>query len=224
MKKVKRAAVAASVLFLLSTALLGADPVKHINLYADDPDVATYRSSIDGVLADDLGRPVGQLTVGELVRLANEVSVSRQQYEWVKRSQRASAVLPGVGQYMNGDSLSGTLFLGGDILLFAGTIVGAYFLLPEDLRFSSISYFGDSSQKIHDAWNSHSFSDFLPTIGVLAGGFILQGVLRVVSANHAAGLARENIREGRISFEPEPLFFSDKSGTFGFGVGGHVRY
>jgi len=215
---------AVAALVLMPVFAVTAEQVQHVDAFADDPDIGLYRSSIDEVLADDITRPVGQLTVGEIARLMNQVSVAKQEYRWIKRSEHASMVLPGIGQYMNGDSLNGTLFLTGDLLLFAGTIVGAYFLLPEDLRFSSIDYFGDSASSIHDAWDGHSFRDFLPSLGALTGGLILQGVLRAVSAAHAARDARENIRAGRITFEPEPLFFSDEAGQFGFGLGARVRY
>ena len=45
----------------------------------------------------------------------------------------ASAVLPGVGQFMIGNPLSGTGFLLLEAALVGGTIAGTYFLMPEDV-------------------------------------------------------------------------------------------
>jgi hypothetical protein len=52
----------------------------------------------------------------------------------------------------------------------------------------------------------------------MAGGMLLDCLLRMASAGHAAGLARKNIAEGKITFEPEAGFMGR-----GFMMGMRVR-
>jgi hypothetical protein len=61
--------------------------------------------------------------------------------------------------------------------------------------------------------------DFLPSIGVLAGGGLIQAVLRGVSSRHAAALAERNIAEGNITFEPKVYMLPVGPGAMGFGMG-----
>lgn len=61
--------------------------------------------------------------------LALNLSIPFQKMQYVNKSKKASFILPGLGQYMNDDPLSGTLFLISDMAVTAGTLVGAYYLL-----------------------------------------------------------------------------------------------
>ncbi len=96
--------------------------------------------------------------------------------QFVKKTKIASAILPGLGQYMNNDPLGGTLFLISDIVVTAGTLIGAYYLLPDELRFESLDYFGDSRATIKERWENQSSNDLMPTMGVMAAGFVVSGV------------------------------------------------
>ncbi len=196
------------------------------DLFAHRKDLAQLGNDVKGILANEKDRSLSGMTVGDVTSILDRISVAQQQYLWVKKSEHASLILPGLGQYLNGDTLSGTLYLSGSVLLFAGTIVGAYFLLPSDLQFSSINYFTDSFSSIHTAWQGHSFVDYLPSIGMIVGGAVLQGILRAVSADAAGKLAKRRIKDGTITFQPEPFLVMPGAGSemFQLGVGMNMRY
>jgi hypothetical protein len=61
--------------------------------------------------------------------------------------------------------------------------------------------------------------DLLPSLGVLAGGGLVQVILRGVSSNHAAKLAEERIAAGEITFEPKLSILPGGPGAMGFGMG-----
>ena len=133
--------------------------------------------------------------------------------------------MPGFGQYLNDDPMGGTLFLVSNIAVITGTIIGAYYLLPDDLKFDSLDYLNDSSFTINERWENHSFVDLLPTMGTIAAGFVVNGVIRYISAAHAGKLAQKNIAEGKIQFEPKlmlPSFGTFREQGFdqrGYGIG-----
>jgi len=170
-------------------------------------------------LAGSQGREIGELTVGELHDLLGEVSIAYQKAAFVAKSRAASFMLPGMGQFLNKEPGSGALFLATDLAIGAGTLVGAYFLLPDELQFSSLDYFTTSHVTIKERWENQSFVDLLPSLGVLAGGGVLQMILRGVSGSHAAKLARKNIAEGKITFEPKAFMLHAGPGSFGMGMG-----
>ena len=99
--------------------------------------------------------------------------------------------------------------------------------LPDELQFDKLNYITDSYITINDRWENQSIKDMLPTIGVLAGGLIVNSVVRYLSSTHAEKLAQKNIAEGNIKFEPKlilPVFGSSDgngshNGEFGFGMG-----
>jgi hypothetical protein len=168
----------------------------------------TYlRAELDSLLSGE--GELGALTYGELREAAGRLSVARQKDRFVARSKAMSFMMPGSGQFLNKDYGSGAAFLATDLAVVAGTLVGAYYLLPSDLRFDQLDYFHDSFDAIHDAWRDHSFVDYLPSLAVLAGGGVLKAILGQVSSSHAGRLARRNIDAGKISFEPNLLALPD---------------
>ena len=177
---------------------------------------------IDAILTENADRPIGELTVGELEELLNRISIAQQQAAYVQKSKAASFMLPGLGQFANDDPLAGTMFLAADLLATAGTLVGAYFLLPAELRFDQVDYFNQPFGTTEALWKSRSLADLLPSFGVAAAGGIVQGVLRMVAANHAAGLARSSIAEGKVAFEPHLALVPAGRGHMGFGIS--MRY
>ncbi len=181
-----------------------------------DDEFALLTAEIEKVLLKNADRAVGSFTLKELHALASELSIRYQELAYMKKVRFASLMLPGAGQYMNGDALSGTLFLLGDIAVTAGTLIGSYFLLPESVRFESIDYFNDSYSKIENAWKALSFTDILPALGVFTGGMVVNGILRLVSANHAGEQAKEKIAQGEIQFEARPYIFLGKALGIGF--------
>lgn len=215
-----------SALLVLGVSVTAIAAPTEPDLFAHKQDLAQLGDDVSGILANEKDKSLSGMTVGDVTAILDKISVAQQQYLWVKKSEHASLALPGLGQYLNGDSLNGTLYLSGSVLLFAGTIVGAYYLLPSDLRFDSINYFRDSFSSIHTAWQSHSFVDYLPSIGMMVGGAVLQGILRAVSADAAGKLAKQRIKDGSITFQPEPFLVMPGAGAemFQLGIGMNMRY
>lgn len=192
------------LLFLIMAVVASAfaDGLLEIKGYGND-DYRVYKEEAAVILEAVDNTPIGEFTLNEMKEVALDLSIPFQKMQFVKNSKIASAVLPGIGQYMNNDPLSGTLFLISSIALTAGTLIGAYYLLPDELRFESLDYFSDSRSTIRERWENQSFEDLLPTMGVMAAGFLVNGVIRLFSAAHAGKLAQKNIAEGKIQFEPK---------------------
>ena len=112
-------------------------------------------------------------------------------------------MLPGLGQFRLGEGLEGAGFLAGHLGIVAGSLAGAYFLLPADLRFDRRDYLGTPMSDLRAAWTSHGISDLLPAIGVLAAGGVADMGLRFWSASAAHAEAKTALDSGRIT--PEPL-------------------
>jgi hypothetical protein len=177
------------------------------------------RQQLEAALADDQGKELGDLTVAEAQELLGEISIAYQKAAYVSKSRAMSMMLPGLGQFMNDDPGMGALFLSLDIVTGVGMLLGAYFLLPDELQFDQLNYFSDPFIDIENAWKAQSFTDLLPSLGVLAGGAIVQGILRGVSSKHAANLAEQNIAAGNVTFEPKVYMLPLGAGAMGFGMG-----
>lgn len=162
---------------------------------------------------------VWDLTIDEMMEMAAAVSVPMQEAAYVRKSQAMSYMVPGSGQFRNGDALSGTLFLAADAAITAGVVVGVYALMPDELK---LDYLNTSVSDIKSAWQSYASevtaADVLPALGVMTGGMILQHGLSVWSSRHAGRLARRNIAEGTVRFEPRPFLVLGPHGAFGLGI------
>jgi hypothetical protein len=174
---------------------------------------------LQAVLAAEESSVLGELTVGEAQDLMGEISIAYQKAAYVSKSRAMSFILPGLGQFMNDDPGMGALFLSLDVITGVGTVLGAYFLLPDELQFDELNYFTESYGYIETEWKKQSFTDFLPTLGVLAGGGLVQVILRGISSDHAAKLAEEKIAAGEITFEPKLSILPAGTGAMGFGMG-----
>jgi len=211
------------LLFLMMpvVASVFADGLVEINGYEHD-DYRVYKEEAAVIFEAVDNTPIGEFTLNEMKEVAFDLSIPFQKMQFVKKSKIASAILPGLGQYMNNDPLGGTLFLISDIAVITGTLIGAYYLLPDELKFDSLDYFGDSRATIKERRENQSSDDLAPTMGVMAAGFVASGVVRLLSAAHAGKLAQKNINEGKIQFEPKlmlPAFDSSVGHGFGFGMG-----
>jgi hypothetical protein len=158
---------------------------------------------------------LGSLTVDDAESAVARLSVAMQQEAWVRGSAAASLALPGLGQFLNRDPLGGSLYLAGSAAVAAGTLVGAYFLLPANLQ---VNWFTTPIGSLEAAFDANRLLDYLPSLGVLAAGAVLDAVLRCVSASAAARLAERRVTDGTISFEPVLL----TSGR-GFSLGVKVK-
>jgi hypothetical protein len=168
-------------------------PIEHAYLSAE----------LDSLLSGE--GELGALTYAQLRESAGRLSVARQKDRFVARSKLMSFMMPGSGEFLNKDYGSGAAFMVSDLAVVAGTLIGAYWLLPDNLRFQQLDYFNTSFDAIHDAWRAHTFTDYLPSLAVLAGGGALRAILGHVSSEHAAKLAKRNIDSGKITFEPNLL-------------------
>ena len=148
---------------------------------------------------------LGTLSYAELRDLAGRLSVARQKDRFVARSKTMSFMMPGSGEFLNKDYGSGAAFLAADLAVVAGTVVGAYYLLPENLRFQQLDYFNTPFSTIENDWKGHTFMDYLPSMAVLAGGGVLKAILGHLSSSHAGKLAKRNIDSGKITFQPNLL-------------------
>lgn len=95
-----------------------------------------------------------------------------------------------------------------DLAVSAGTILGAYFLLPSNVRFDTvggINYLDTPLSAIKATWQSNTVRDYLPSVGVMAGGMLVKCALRWISSGHAAREARERLARGEVVFEALPL-------------------
>jgi hypothetical protein len=185
-------------------------------------DEAFLRAEVEQALAAERDRQLGTLTVAELEDLLGRLSVARQKTAFIARSRAMSMMMPGLGELANKDTVGGALFMTADLLVLAGTVLGAYFLLPSDLHFDRLDYFYGPLVNIGNRWEAHSFMDYLPSIGVLVGGGLLKAILGGISARHAEKLARRNIAEGKITFEPRLTI--PPQGPMGLGWGMSWRY
>lgn len=153
---------------------------------------------------------VNDLTVGDLKALAGARSIEWQKAVYVRRAQVASFVVPGLGQYLVGDPLGGTLNLVGQLALVGGTFYASWALLPDDARNASG---GDRRNAINHAWSSEP-GRMAASTGVLVGGLTLAVLQRFWAADNAGDTAKANIAAGKVTFEPlmGPGFFGLRAG------------
>jgi TM2 domain-containing membrane protein YozV len=188
-------------------------------MHRSDADLVS--ESFAGFLSEYQDAGLGELTVGETVAIVSRISVARQKLAYVQRARFASFHVPGMGQFMTGDTGAGVAYLLAGLTTGVGSLVGWYLLLPEDLQFGSLDYLNEPFSDIEDAWKGHSLSDYLPSIGVMAGGMLVNGIVRVLSAGAAGKSARRNIRDETVQFEARPFLFL--SGPHGPGMGMRMR-
>ncbi len=162
---------------------------------------------------------LASVTGDDVKMLLSQLSVAVQRTTYVQRIRRASMMVPGLGELKTGDTVGGVLLMSAHVAVAAGTLLGAYFLLPGNVRFGAggLDYLGTPIQNIETTWESNSLRDYLPSIGALAGGMVLQHVLRFVSAAHAAREARANLAAGKVTFEPR-LDFGSGGMMMGMGM------
>ena len=156
---------------------------------------------------------IGDIEVSALLTLRDRLSVASQKDEYVQRMGLHSYLLPGLGMIETGDTAGGIGFMAADLGVIAGTVIFAYYLLPADLRFDRIDYFNDSATSINNAWSSHSFTEYLPSIAAVVVGMIADQTVRHWSAAITRREAAQQIDEGRVTFEPKL-----GPGFMGFGV------
>ena len=162
----------------------------------------SYLSTEMKAVAEELGgKPFGSLTLDELTPLKARLALASRKDGWVAKTAMMSMHLSGMGQFRTGDTLGGLGFLTLHGGVVAGALVGAYWLLPADLRFDKIDYLNASRTTIEANLKSHSFMDFLPAMAVMGAGMLVDGGVRAWSAHSAATEARTSIDSGKVKFE-----------------------
>lgn len=187
------------------------------------------QNEIEAILEAKASVPIGSLTVGDLEGMAGQISVLLQRSAYVSRAGMASFMVPGMGQFLTGNPVGGSLFLAGDVAVAAGALVGAYFLLPARLQFgtgngtgaSGLDYLNTSKTQIHDAWKAGTVMEYLPSMGVMAAGMAARHLLGLWASREAVEAARRNVADGKVTFQPEILPFL---GSGGMGMGMRMRF
>jgi hypothetical protein len=182
----------------------------------------TLNAEVASILDQNAQAQLGTMTVQDLTKIAGEISIAMQKDQYIRSAGMASMILPGVGQFKSGDTTGGVLFLTGDLVIFAGTVLGAYFLLPANVQFGSIDYLNTPLSSIKTTWDSNTLSNYLPSIAVVVGGMAAEMLLRWISARNAEDQARSAIASGKVTFQPQlvPLFgLVGPGGKPGFGFG-----
>ena len=159
-------------------------------------------AALGAALQEMSASQLGTLTVGDLARLAARISIAEQQERYVQKARNASWHFPGAGQFMTGDAVDGSLYLAGNVTVIAGTLIGAYFLLPSNVQFGSLDYLHDPLSGIRSQWEGNSIVDYLPSCAILLGGMIVNRILGHFSAVEAEKKARQNIADGTVTFTP----------------------
>lgn len=165
-------------------------------------DAKFFTAEVLAVESELGGRKFGEFSLNELKPFMNRLSVAEKKDAYVRGAAFSSFMLPGLGQFNNGNSAGGFGFLGLHLLTVTGTILGAYFLLPEDLRFDKLDYWNGSAGSIKNAWDSKRISDLLPSMGTLMAGIMLDITIRFFSARSAADDAQTWVKAGKVTFEP----------------------
>ena len=170
---------------------------------------------IEAAAAELSSAQVGTMTVDDLEKIAAHLAIAVQKERYVERIQERLIHASGRRAVHGRRHSGGWLFVAWDVTVLAGTLVSAYFVLPANVQFGSLDYLNAPLSSIQTAWGSNSLLSYLPLAGVLAGGMILDIVLRHVSADNAARTARKNIAEGKVTFQPS---FELDEGRLGFGM------
>ncbi len=148
---------------------------------------------------------ISDLTVGDLKALAAERSIEFQKFQYVKRAEISSFLVPGLGQFEVGDPLGGALNLAAQIAIVGGTFYGSWALMPADARDASGR---DRWEAMRHAWSTDP-GMMAASTGVLVGGLTLAVFQRFWAADNAGATAKANIKLGKVTFEPlaGPGFF-----------------
>jgi len=159
------------------------------------------KAEMEAAKAELGDRPFGELTINELTPYWTRLETALRKDAYVRNVAARSLRLPGAGQFKNGDALGGAGFLAMHLGTIAGTAIGGYLLLPADLRFDKLDYFSISKEGLRTAFRSHSFEDYLPAMGVMGAGMLLDSAIRLWSAGSAWKGAKAAVDSGTANLE-----------------------
>ena len=121
-----------------------------------------------------------------------------------------------MGQFKNGAIGLGILFLLGELVVSAGTLVGTYLVLPDAV--TQLDYLDDSAAVIETAWKSLSLREMAPAMGIMAAGGLVDMILRGLASKNASHLARKRIESGEKTFSPRIGFDLEDGLSIAFGM------
>jgi hypothetical protein len=179
--------------------LLGAALLCAVSAFPKPRSFNPVAEALAALAADRGSSQLGSMTVADVEKAVARLSVAMQQEAWIHGSAMASLALPGLGQFLNRDPLGGSLYLAGSAAVAAGTLVGAYFLLPANVQGN---WFTTPIGNLETAFKSNGVAAYLPSLGVMAAGAVVDAVLRCISTSGAARLAERKVLDGTVSFEP----------------------
>lgn len=176
---------------------MGEEPVSEFSLSGP------YAKAELGAIRTELGdREFGELTLARLEPYWTRMNLALSKDQYLERVSKMSMILPGTGQFENGDTSKGVGFLSLHIAVVTGTLAGFYFLLPADLRFDRLDYFKTSFKDINDTWEAHSLNDYLPSIGMMLAGTLVDLGVRFWASGDAYAGARAAVDSGRAELKP----------------------
>jgi hypothetical protein len=194
--------------------LLGAALLCAVSAFPKPRSFNPVAEALAALAVDRGASQLGSMTVADVEKAVARLSVAMQQEAWIHGSAMASLALPGLGQFLNRDPLGGSLYLAGSAAVAAGTLIGAYFLLPANVQGN---WFTTPIGTLETAFKSNGMVAYLPSLGVMAAGAVVDAVLRCISATGAARLAERKVLDGTVSFEPVLI-------TSGKGMGLGVKF
>ena len=150
-------------------------------------------------------RTAGELTFAEYQQAAAELSIAQQKDKYIFDVRMRSFMFPGSGHFKLDREGRGLLFGTAGFAMTAGTLVTAYYLLPDELKFDELNYITDSFSTIETAWESQSIETMWPAFATMAGGMLVKGIVRVAALYDAGKIAEEQIESGQKTFQPEPF-------------------
>jgi hypothetical protein len=156
---------------------------------------------LDAVAAELGDKKLGDLDGPALAALALKIRTAAFERAYVSHVAAMSFMMPGAGQFVTGDAGMGAAFMVSQLAVVAGSVVGSYFLLPADLRFDKLDYLGSPISAIKTTWDAHSIADYLPSVGIMAAGMLVDMPLRFFAAKGAAADAQAAIKDGRVKLE-----------------------
>ncbi|MFO8042475.1 MAG: hypothetical protein R6U25_04665 [Alkalispirochaeta sp.] len=177
-----------------------------------------YNEAIDQFMDEHATSTIDEITIGDLRQLGATLSIVAQEEDYVRRAAQASHLMPGSGHFGIGEIGRGVAFLAGSAVVTAGTLAGAYFLLPEEVQFGELDYINDSFREIGSTWRGESIASLLPSFGVLLGGGLIHSILGELASNDAEKIARRQIESGEKSFDPQPFIYPDARGRLILGA------
>jgi hypothetical protein len=86
------------------------------------------------------GKTLDEIRFDDLVILAEELSIRKQEEMYVKRMAKSSFLIPGTGQLKTGQTGLGIAQLSMHLAIVGGTALGTYNLLPQELKDSLDNY------------------------------------------------------------------------------------